>query len=240
VVYYQNETESDGDPYDLSPSRMDGNGGWIARPIDLLLFQRRIDGDSVQADIISADRIAEMRTQSNVPGSNRGLGLVIGGSRWGHSGAMDGTLGELWYRNDGFAFAVTGNLRPDDLDGRDRSQARIRQLMDDLIDALTAANAWPNYDLFPCDIAPGDAPDTLIDPRTFYVDGLAPCDQATGLSPVCLPLLHNGPFFQVNQAVNAACSGDRLFIRTGTYNEKVTFNRLMTIQSYDGTALIGQ
>ena len=81
----------------------------------------------------------------------------------------------------------------------------------------------------------------MVDPRTFYVDGLAGgCFLADGLSPVCLFPSPGGPFRQVNQAVNAACSGDRLFIRTGSYNEKVIFNRLMTVRSYDGTALIGR
>jgi hypothetical protein len=31
-----------------------------------------------------------------------------------------------------------------------------------------------------------------------------------------------------------------LWIRTGSYNETVTFDRYVTIRSYDGAALIGQ
>jgi CubicO group peptidase (beta-lactamase class C family) len=245
VVYYENSTENF-DPYDLSPSRMDGNGGWIARPIDLLLFQRRIDGSPLQADILSAERITEMRTSPGVTDGNGnvisyGLGLGIGGGGWGHNGGMPGTLAQLEYRTDGFAFAVTGNLFPAVVAGRDTNLVTLKAMMNDIIDALNAANAWPNYDLFPCDVPPGEAPPTMADPRTFYVDsGAVGCLLANGLSPFCLFPLPGGPFPTVNQANDIACSGDRLFIRTGFYDEKVTFSRRMTIQSYDGTAVIGE
>jgi hypothetical protein len=44
----------------------------------------------------------------------------------------------------------------------------------------------------------------------------------------------------VNQAVNFACAGDRLFIRAGSYNESVFFNKRTIVRSCDGTAVIGQ
>src|SRR5262249_46159702 len=48
VVYYQS---NGGDPYvTISPQRMDANGGWIARPLDLLLLLRRIDGSAANTD----------------------------------------------------------------------------------------------------------------------------------------------------------------------------------------------
>ena len=82
----------------------------------------------------------------------------------------------------------------------------------------------------------------MVHTKTFYVDSLlgVACIQPNGLSPVCLFPLPGGPFLTVNQANSVACSGDRLFVRVGSYNEKVTFNRLMTVKSYGGTAVIGR
>src|SRR5204863_5006051 len=110
-----------GGPYSLDLNRMDANGGWIAKPIDLLLFLRRIDGDSAQADLLQTASLTDMHTPSGTPGQGRGygLGLIVnhfGGPttdyEWGHNGAMDGTISFLIHRDDGMAFAVTCNTRP--------------------------------------------------------------------------------------------------------------------------------
>jgi hypothetical protein len=78
--------------------------------------------------------------------------------------------------------------------------------------------------------------------KELYVDGLATCLAPTGLKD-CIPVGPvevGGPFPTVNQALNTACWGHELFIRAGSYNESVTFNRAMTVRSYDGTAIVGQ
>ena len=231
VVYYSGDN---GNPYALNPSRMDANGGWIARPIDLLLFLRRIDGDSAQADILQPDSLAAMRTASGEPGggANYGLGLLLDSTEWGHNGCMSGTISFLVYRNDGMAFAVTCNTDP----ATDSCAGVIKGAMNALIDTLNAANAWPNIDLFPCTVPAGPAPKTMADPRTFYVDGGSVCAFVNGQQLCSFP---GGPFKTVNQGNSIICSGDRLYIRAGSYNESVTFNRYMTVRSYDGTAVIG-
>jgi hypothetical protein len=232
VVYYDSTL---GNPYNLSPSRMDAHGGWIAKPIDLLLFLRRIDGNTNNAELLTGDSLAEMLTPSGAPGggSSYGLGLGIGGSGWGHNGAMAGTLADLSYRNDGLAFAVTCNTWP----AGDQFAGTLKSMIMDLIDNLNAANAWPNYDLFPCHVPPGDSPQTMEVTHDIYVDwscnSLLPNGQKT-----CN--LFGGPFKTVNQGANEICAGDRLFIRTGVYDEAVTLDRYVTIRSYDGAALIGE
>jgi hypothetical protein len=76
----------------------------------------------------------------------------------------------------------------------------------------------------------------MADPRSFWVDGSSACLFLTGQKTCAVP---GGPFRTVNQGNSIICSGDVLYIRAGSYNESVTFNRYMTVRSYDGTAVIG-
>jgi len=234
VVYYG------GNPYGLNLSRMDANGGWIARPIDLLLFLRRIDSNTNQAEILQSGSLTQMRTPSGTPGQGMGygFGLVVnpsggpfGNNEWGHNGAMDGTTAFLVYRTDGMAFAFACNNWPADWAGN------LRQIIDNLITTLSAANAWPNYDLFPCDVPPGDPPVQMEVAKNVYVDGSSSCIFQNGHKDC----IFGGPFSMVTQGFNGApCSGDHLFIRAGSYNETIVLNRRMTLQSYDGVAVIGK
>lgn len=142
VVYYQ--APGGGDPYvTIDPHRMDANGGWIGRPIDLLLFLRRIDGLSTNTDIISGNRFAELMTGTT---ANMGysLGMILSGSWFGHNGCMDGTVSFLVHRTDGFDFAVVCNLRPPN----DSCAWNLRAAVNSAINAVPAS-AWPSYDLFP-------------------------------------------------------------------------------------------
>jgi CubicO group peptidase (beta-lactamase class C family) len=235
VVYYQS---GGGNPYNLSPSRMDAHGGWIAKPIDLLLFLRRIDSNTNQADLLQPDSLTAMRTPSMAPGpsgggTNYALGLGVTSGGWGHNGAMSGTLADLTYRNDGIAFAVTCNTRPSD----DQFAGVLKATINNLINTLNALDAWPDFDLFPCNVPPGSPPQTMEVTSDLYVDGSSSCPWANGRKD-CGFL--QGPFPTVNQGVNAVCAGDRLFIRAGSYNEQVFFNRFVTVRSYDGTAIIGK
>jgi CubicO group peptidase (beta-lactamase class C family) len=231
VVYYQSYQ---GSPYNLSPRRMDAHGGWIAKPIDLLLLLRRMDGNTNNAELLTADGLTEMLTPSGAPGGggSYGLGLGIGGGGWGHNGAMPGTIADLSYRNDGLAFAVTCNVRPQG----DEFVGVLKSIIMDLIDDLNAANAWPNYDLFPCNVPPGDSPQTMEVTRDIYVDWS--CNSLLPDGQKNCNLL-GGPFKTVNQGANEICAGDRLFIRAGVYDEAVTLDRYTTVRSYDGAATVG-
>jgi hypothetical protein len=78
--------------------------------------------------------------------------------------------------------------------------------------------------------------------REMYVDWMSDCLAPTGRI-ACSPLGPfdvGGPFPTVNGALNETCWGHQLFIRGGTYNETVVFDRAMTVRSYDGVANIGQ
>jgi CubicO group peptidase (beta-lactamase class C family) len=139
VVYYGD------DPYvNIDPHRMDANGGWIAKPMDLLLFLRRIDGVSTNADIISAARYSEMHTGNSTSlMQGYGLGLIVNSSWFGHNGCMDGSISFLVHRTDGLDFAVTCNTRP----SGDSCAWNLKGAIDAALNAIPST-AWPDYDLF--------------------------------------------------------------------------------------------
>jgi len=137
------------DPYTvINPRRMDAHGGWIAKPIDLLLFVRRINSDSAYTDILSSNGMAQMRTGS---GQNNDYGLGVfgltSGSWWGHNGTMSGSMAFLVQRNDGFSFAFAVNTQP--TTNNDAFGATLRGTIDGLINTISTNNGWPSYDLFP-------------------------------------------------------------------------------------------
>lgn len=150
VSYYPKPNEND-DPEVVDPRRMDGSTGWIAKPLDLLLFARRVDGNATHADILSAAGVEDLRTPANpLPASDEGYGSANYGlgwatdninnpRTWGHNGGMAGTGANLVVRRDGFSWAWMTNTRLGGLDA----------LIETWISEVTAAGAWPDIDLFP-------------------------------------------------------------------------------------------
>lgn len=138
------------DPEYVDPRRMDGSTAWIARPMDLLLLARRFDGNATHTDILSAGSIADMRTPASpLPGSDvgydasrYGLGWVADNinnpTRWSHNGGMAGTRADFVVRVDGHSYAWMANTAAGDLNG----------IIDGWINQVTAAQAWPDVDLF--------------------------------------------------------------------------------------------
>jgi hypothetical protein len=79
------------------------------------------------------------------------------------------------------------------------------------------------------EIASGDA---------RYVDWSLNCVIKNGYWSVCNGLL-GGPYQTVNQGNSGLYPGDALYIRGGSYNEDVFFQKIATIRSYSGSAVIG-
>jgi Zn-dependent metalloprotease len=78
----------------------------------------------------------------------------------------------------------------------------------------------------------------IASPQDIYVDLANFCSLQNGRQFCILNL--GGPFRKVINGVNAARPGDALFIRSGSYNETLTFDKIMVIKSYDGIVTIGQ
>lgn len=138
----------DMDPYVIDPRRMDGSTAWIARPSDLLLLARRIDGTTTHTDILSEDSIEDMKTPAS-PDYSDGYGYQTYGlgwatdninnpTRWSHNGSMAGTKADLVVREDGISFAWMGNAATGGISGT----------INAWVDRVTQFNAWPDIDLF--------------------------------------------------------------------------------------------
>ncbi len=131
-------------PYGIiDPERMDANGGWIATPVDLLRFLRRIDDRPFPGDVLDEASLNEMRTGSE-PKPDWGLGWTWNTSRsWeGHNGCMTGTSSFLVNRDDGIAYAVLANKRTS-------CSWSLKSAIDNLINQLRDKDQWPDHDLFP-------------------------------------------------------------------------------------------
>jgi CubicO group peptidase (beta-lactamase class C family) len=134
VIYYPS------DAYDLLVRRMDANGGWIARPIDLVGIMAKVDGFNYKPDILNNSTITAMWTGSSAnPGY--GKGWILGGTYYGHNGAMPGTIAFLVRRNDGLSYAFTVNTRPNN----DGFAFNLKAVLDTIVSGVSA---WPTYDLF--------------------------------------------------------------------------------------------
>ena len=134
VTYYPSSA------YNLLVRRMDANGGWLARPIDLVGIMTKVDGFSVKADILSSSIITTMWTGSSV-NSGYGKGWILNSLYKGHNGAMPGTISFLVRRNDGLSYAFTVNTRPND----DGFAFELKGVLDTIVSGVSA---WPAYDLF--------------------------------------------------------------------------------------------
>jgi CubicO group peptidase (beta-lactamase class C family) len=127
-------------PYSLLTHRMDSHGGWIATPIDLLRLLVRVDGFVAKTDILAPPEEAAMATTTTVS-TGYGLGWIVDPAYRGHNGAMDGTIGFLVRRNDGYSFAVLANERP----AGDGYCFTLKSVLDSIV---TSPISWPAYDLF--------------------------------------------------------------------------------------------
>jgi CubicO group peptidase (beta-lactamase class C family) len=146
VSYYPNSADPT-DPEVIDPRRMDGSTAWIARPADMLLFARRVDGDDDHEDILAPDRITALHTRGNPSSSsgysweNYGLGWYCDNysnpGRWGHNGSMAGTRAELVVRTNGISYCWAANARA----------SVSNSQLEDILNDVTANNDWPDIDL---------------------------------------------------------------------------------------------
>lgn len=152
VAYYPGDQF--GSPETIFPARMDGSTGWIAKPSDLLLMGRRIDGNPRHRDIIGSYALSQMQLGNGKPscnGGTSGYGLGWypstrnGKTWWQHNGAMAGTQAILVVSDDGsqsFAYACNS------VHSSDWPSGTFRNTILDLMDGIDDAKAWPDIDLF--------------------------------------------------------------------------------------------
>ncbi|WKY14901.1 hypothetical protein Q1695_000422 [Nippostrongylus brasiliensis] len=113
VLYYMSGNSLGFDPYEmLPPNRIGPWGGWIASPIQLLLFLSRIDGFPYRRDLLSQQSITAYSTPSEPSNSTYGLGWslnIMGFNGWQHDGRMPGSAAMLVRLDNGLELAITVN-----------------------------------------------------------------------------------------------------------------------------------
>jgi CubicO group peptidase (beta-lactamase class C family) len=122
VVYYG----LDGDnPYNVPVARMDSHGGWLATATDIMRFAVRVDGLPTKPDILPANWITTMTTQSGVTGSD---GYADGwyvdrAGTWSHNGYLTGSSSILVRTSDGYCWTALTNT------GRGNTSTGLADLM---------------------------------------------------------------------------------------------------------------
>lgn len=127
-------------PNDINLQLFGGFGGWVARPMDLLKFLNRVDGNASPSDFLTAATQTTMTTGS-AQNPSYGLGWLISGSLQQHDGCFWGTRSFLVEGTNGISFAVATNSSP-------TGSLCDNGLRDALQTALGQVTAFPPYNLF--------------------------------------------------------------------------------------------
>uniref|UniRef100_A0A7I5EEG4 Beta-lactamase domain-containing protein n=1 Tax=Haemonchus contortus TaxID=6289 RepID=A0A7I5EEG4_HAECO len=113
VLYYMSGNNLGFDPYEMLPSERIGPwGGWIASPIQLLMFMSRVDGFPHRSDLLSTNAIKQCSTPSSPSNNTYGLGWslnIMGFNGWQHDGRMPGSAAMLVRLDNGLELAITVN-----------------------------------------------------------------------------------------------------------------------------------
>lgn len=118
-----------------------GFGGWVARPMDLLQFLGRFDGQASPADLITKATYDTMMTTTPL-NKSRAMGWVIDSKgNQSHRGALGASYSTYAEIGDGLSIAVVINTPYKD----DKS---LNQMHNSFSDAVKAVSAFPSYNLY--------------------------------------------------------------------------------------------
>ncbi|KAL6739117.1 hypothetical protein Aduo_012603 [Ancylostoma duodenale] len=113
VIYYMSGNRLGFDPYEMLPSyRIGPWGGWIASPIQMLLFMASVDGFPQRRDLLSRESVINWSTPSACSNNTYGLGWslnIMGFNGWQHDGRMPGSAAMLVRLDNGLEMAITVN-----------------------------------------------------------------------------------------------------------------------------------
>jgi len=121
---------------------LEGAGGWVASPTELLKLISLVDGYSDQPDILSHESILKM-VDTDVPGrSPIGWRKVYDDWTWMRTGTLAGSSAIVMRQENGFTWTVlvnTSNWRSR------RFNSRVKWMMSE---TLSKIEDWPERDLF--------------------------------------------------------------------------------------------
>lgn len=123
---------------------LSGAGGWVATPTELLRFVASINGSGTKEDILTAQSIATMTTDSD---DEKPIGwATVHGNEWLRSGSMAGTSALIKRQADGYTWVFVSN-----------SSAWIGPRLSNYISshitrAVAKVKEWPERDMFEVNI----------------------------------------------------------------------------------------
>jgi CubicO group peptidase (beta-lactamase class C family) len=106
VKYYGGEN-----PYGMNITRMDSNGGWIARPADLVQFLMHVSGFATPLNILEPQTIAIMTAPSTANAGYAKGWMVNKTGNWWHTGSLPGTTTIAVRTHSGFCWSAFANTR---------------------------------------------------------------------------------------------------------------------------------
>lgn len=119
--------------------RLDGAGGWIATPTDLMRFLVRVDGFPTVADILNTSTLNLMSSQTSA--SNYACGFIVSGTgNWYHGGTLTGSRNWMVRTTNGFCWAILINTK------NSAFNADLDKLIWPAVN--NPATKWPDHDLF--------------------------------------------------------------------------------------------
>lgn len=162
-------------PYaNIWPEMSDSYGGMVGNAVDLMKYVNALDGRR-GTPILNPNTINSIPQRPPAPvtvnntiwtGLTWRINPITGGFHWWHSGGASGTRNLLARRQNGRAWVILTNTRPEDEDS----------ILDDFFAAMATAEArvtsWPTHDLF-ADFA-GSTLATSADVLTLTASGSAP------------------------------------------------------------------
>jgi hypothetical protein len=90
---------------------MDSNGGWIARPADLVQFLMHVSGFATPRNILKPQTIAIMTAPSHANAGYAKGWMVNKANNWWHTGRMPGTTTVGERTHSGFCWAAFTNTK---------------------------------------------------------------------------------------------------------------------------------
>jgi CubicO group peptidase (beta-lactamase class C family) len=120
---------------------LQGAGGWVASPSEILLFVASIDGKSGIKDILSQKSIYTM-TNSTPQILPIGWAKATSSGEWSRTGTLSGSSALLKYQKNGISWVLITNTSS-------WKGSRFPRQIDNLIKTgLTKITEWPDRDLF--------------------------------------------------------------------------------------------
>ncbi len=128
-------------------------GGWVARPVDMIKIILAFDGLNDPMDLLNQETINIMTTPPSGINSKYAMGMKSSGGMWRHSGALTWGTFALWFKTENnVCFAITCNTLPNKGKNDEEKMASLGAFFKDVFttfpDMIKKTINYPNINLF--------------------------------------------------------------------------------------------